>query len=534
MAITSLNKKISKFFDQYNFEQINSNLVKTYFQDLEEHNNYGNILHGIVNYKYDEEKVLKTISILLELGINVNFQAKDTGYSFLHVALYGYTDLEKEKDDSYSTEFILKLIEMAKSYHFNVNLVDNDSDTIIHTAIASETYTGKIVPLIKALGSDFNVKAKDSQGNNIYQAFLFYKKIAKNSSNSEWLKKLTEEEQEIVSVLNIDKNLTEEEQEIVSVLNIDEKTKKQEKEKNDNEKIPNLNNTEIQKLLLKLNQYLDSLTINNFLKPNVVSDIREVNQEFRTLLEKCSDEERNQYTKEEVLIAYNRKLSNIITDYLNKAHESFPSLAPEKLITSFEKAYHLISTLGHTENQYNKVLKDKKINYENYILEIESQLKQQDTLSQITELEQILNPIIALGNGRIDFGNGPKIIHKKVEIIKQPFLELIEKINQVEKEIELLQNWEIEQTYFQYDFSTKKELVDFNLKTKEQLTEYYQKQTTILNNFKKRILNDWKDLIQKLQLGYLITNNLISKEQIEEWIEYKEDSYPKQKGKRKE
>ena len=134
------------------------------------------------------------MEVLLDNGIDVNLQGKSTGYSFIHLALYGYTD--KNGDHSYSTDFIKKLILLARKYNFNVNIKDDDGDSLIHTALASEVYEGSTIQLIEALGHEYDVLCRDDDGSNIYEALLEYKKEA-GIIDDKWYNRLLNEEEEI-------------------------------------------------------------------------------------------------------------------------------------------------------------------------------------------------------------------------------------------------------------------------------------------------------------------------------------------------
>lgn len=136
---------------------------------------------------------------MLQCGIDVNLKGESTGYSFIHLALYGYT--ENEEDYSYSTEFIIKLITLAKKYNFDVNIKDNDGDSLIHTALASETYTGDTAVLIDTLGDKYDLQCKDNNGNNIYEALIAYKKEAEQDKNKIWYDRLSKEEKVIKSYI---------------------------------------------------------------------------------------------------------------------------------------------------------------------------------------------------------------------------------------------------------------------------------------------------------------------------------------------
>ena len=159
-------------------------------------NEYGNLLHAAIENKFEEEKVLKFIELILKLGYNVNYKGTFTGYNFIQLALYGYTDQINNNYYSYSTDFIVKLINIAKQYNLDVNTKDADGDSIIHTAIASEIYQGEIVPILNALGPNFDIECKDNNGNDLLKAFDLYQKEAEIiSKDGFWCKRLKKEGQ---------------------------------------------------------------------------------------------------------------------------------------------------------------------------------------------------------------------------------------------------------------------------------------------------------------------------------------------------
>lgn len=198
---TTLNKETADFFSKFELEDITIESINKHFGNIKKVNDYGGIIHAAVHNKYSEEKVLKFIDILLANGVDANLKGKRTGYSFIHLALYGYT--YKSGDKSYSTEFIIKLIKLGKKYNIDVNIVDDDNDSIIHTALASEVYTGSVKKIIDVLGLSFDTTCRDGNGDDIYQALVKYKKEAKNSKNMVWLNRLTNEEEAIKRAIEI-------------------------------------------------------------------------------------------------------------------------------------------------------------------------------------------------------------------------------------------------------------------------------------------------------------------------------------------
>lgn len=181
---TKLNERVSAYLKDYPSEEITPETVINNF-DIQSQNDYGGLAHAAVYRKYEEDKVLKFITYLFKTGLSPNLQGKTTGYTFLHLALYGYTK-EDGSEESYTTDFILKLINIAKQYGLDVNIKDLDGDTLIHTALASEIYTGETLPLLNALGEKFDYLAKDNQGQTMKEANLAYLKIAQETGDKEW------------------------------------------------------------------------------------------------------------------------------------------------------------------------------------------------------------------------------------------------------------------------------------------------------------------------------------------------------------
>lgn len=137
---------------------INSNIknIKNAFGSLDytDEDNQS-ILHILVDNKYDEEKCFLAIKSLLKIGLSPNLEA-DFKYNFIQTALY----------TGYSEEFILNIITESLKYNLNINHVDSDKDTIMHTAIYSDDYLGgieKIYDLLCDNGFDSSLKDQDSK-----------------------------------------------------------------------------------------------------------------------------------------------------------------------------------------------------------------------------------------------------------------------------------------------------------------------------------------------------------------------------------
>lgn len=118
------------------------------------------LLHIFVGDKFDEPKCLLAIKSLLKAGLSPNL-LDDFAYNFIQNALY----------TGYSENFILEIMEESLKYNLNVNHVDSDKDTIMHTAIYSDDYNGEVINIYKLLvANGFDSTKVDQDGWNILGA----------------------------------------------------------------------------------------------------------------------------------------------------------------------------------------------------------------------------------------------------------------------------------------------------------------------------------------------------------------------------
>ena len=174
------------------YEEINYRLRS--YKGIKYCDDYGNLLHAVVRNKYDEEKTFKFIEELLSHGYDVNYKNKSHNYNFIQWAFYGYT--ENDEQYSHSTEFIVKLINIAKKYGLDVNAKDSYRNNIIHMALKRSTYEGKVFPLLDALGEDFDFECKDSYGRSLLEIIDDYKNYAIADHDEVWFNRWVEEEKE--------------------------------------------------------------------------------------------------------------------------------------------------------------------------------------------------------------------------------------------------------------------------------------------------------------------------------------------------
>lgn len=127
------------------------------------------ILHIIVDDLYDEKKCFLAVKTLLAAGIDPNI-TDEVDYVFIQTALYA----------GYSEDFILKILKEAIKHGLNVNHVDSEKDTIMHTAIYSDDYLGEIINIYKLLcENNFDSKKKCGLNKNLLEAAINEKKYTK-------------------------------------------------------------------------------------------------------------------------------------------------------------------------------------------------------------------------------------------------------------------------------------------------------------------------------------------------------------------
>ena len=174
------------------YEKINYKLRS--YEGIKYCDDYGNLLHAVVSDKYDEEKTFKFIEELLSHGYDVNYKNKSHNHNFIQWAFYGYT--ENDEQYSHSTEFIVKLINIAKKYGLDVNAKDSYGSNIIHMALNRSTYEGQVFPLLDALGEDFDFECKDGYGRSLLEIIDENKKYAREDNDEVWFNRCVEEEKE--------------------------------------------------------------------------------------------------------------------------------------------------------------------------------------------------------------------------------------------------------------------------------------------------------------------------------------------------
>ena len=161
VSVNDIKNLISKMT-----EDVNSNIknICSLFGTLDyTDDDEQSILHILVDDEYDEEKCFLAIKSLLQAGLSPNLE-EDFNYNFIQVALYS----------GYSEKFILNIITEALKYKLNINHVDSDGDTIMHTVIYSDYYLGSIEKIYDLLCKNgYNSTIKDKEGKNLLQALEF-------------------------------------------------------------------------------------------------------------------------------------------------------------------------------------------------------------------------------------------------------------------------------------------------------------------------------------------------------------------------
>ena len=427
---TEINTKVINFLKEHKLDEITSENIKEYFNNINKTNQYGGLLHAAVQNKFPEDKTLKFIDTLLQSGVDVNLKGESTGYSFIHLALYGYT--ENEEDYSYSTEFIIKLITLAKKYNFDVNIKDNDGDSLIHTALASETYTGDTSVLIDALGDEYDLQCKDNNGNNIYEALIEYKKEAEKDKNKIWYDRLSKEEKIIKSY--IEKNeVAKEEKQIPEENLVQEETNNQEIQKieeviADEEQLPKTSLEADNKIQI---EETEDSRLNDTSHQENKRDNEETFNYLKTNIEALLPNITIEYLLEDYMTVLNYK--NMLSTYFNKQNlnikekSSIRSLANKLDLLLKELINNYLNIIIESQDRKN-VEKLKKILIE-FGYEDELQLLNEIISDSAKEQEITLNDI-----NECKTLNGLNYLKEKIEIITNEDikLNLLEELNKKE------------------------------------------------------------------------------------------------------
>lgn len=430
---TDINIKVRNFLKEYKLDEITSENVKEYFNNINETNQYGGLLHATVQNKFPEDKAIKFIETLLQSGVDVNLKGVSTGYSFIHLALYGYT--ENGKDYSYSTEFIIKLISLAKKYNFDVNIKDNDGDSIIHTALASEIYTGDTAVLIDALGDEYDLRCKDNNENNIYESLIAYKIEAEQDKNKIWYDRLSKEEKIIKSyveknnevakedVQTSEENLVQEEtdnqdiQRIEEVIEDKDQLTKTSLEADDNIQIEETEDSQLNDMSQQENKRDNEETFNH-LKTNIEALLPNITIE---------------YLLEDYMTVLNYK--NMLTNYLNKQNLNIKEKSSIRLLA----------------NKLDLLLKEIINNYLNVIIESQDRKNVERLKKILIEFSyedelQLLNEIIS------DSAKEQEITLNDINECKT-----LNDLNSLKEEIEMITNEDIKLSLL--DELNKKEIL---------------------------------------------------------------------------
>lgn len=161
----------------YMTNDTNNNLrnIKNVFGMIDYKDEEGqSILHILVDNKYDEDKCFLAIKTLLQAGLSPNINAY-YNYNFIQTALY----------TGYSEKFIINIIKEALKYNLDINHVDNDKDTIMHTVIYSDDYLDGLENIYELLcDNGFDSSLKDSDDRNLVEAMIFQQQYSEEQIQS--------------------------------------------------------------------------------------------------------------------------------------------------------------------------------------------------------------------------------------------------------------------------------------------------------------------------------------------------------------
>ncbi len=159
-------------------------------------------LFALTDYKYDEESCLLAIlSLISTEKFDLN-ASNDFKYNFIQNAIY----------EGYSTRFIVRIIEEIFHNHklknnFNINHVDEDGDTMLHSAIYADDFNGDVEVLYRTFTKyGFDSSIKDYSKRSIVEAMWFERNRCNKFSQGQInrIEKLCNEKRNSKIVRNID------------------------------------------------------------------------------------------------------------------------------------------------------------------------------------------------------------------------------------------------------------------------------------------------------------------------------------------
>lgn len=163
-----VNKKIINILPRMT-TNLNNNIriINEEFKDLNYiDDNNKSLLHIFIQEKNKESDTMLAIKSLLKCG-KLNPNLKDiNGYNFIQTALI----------KGYSEDFVLELIKITinnTDTALDINTVDNEGNTIVHTAIESDEYNQDFIRIYKLLCENgFDSFIVNKKGKNIYNTAI--------------------------------------------------------------------------------------------------------------------------------------------------------------------------------------------------------------------------------------------------------------------------------------------------------------------------------------------------------------------------
>ena len=130
------------------------------------------IPHEIFLHAFSEEKIIKILAFIFNY-MPVHVAEESKCYTYLHSLL----SLPKTR---YSPEFILKVVEQAKTFDYNFNYKPLDEIPIYNWVIAGRSYAGKIDDFQKLLPSNYDYNFIDINNLNAEELIFLIKALLHN------------------------------------------------------------------------------------------------------------------------------------------------------------------------------------------------------------------------------------------------------------------------------------------------------------------------------------------------------------------
>lgn len=491
---------LTEYLNKTPLEEITTENVLSTFGDVTKKNEKEDLYasHMLLNRKRDDEdKVCKILEIFFQNGLDPNKRGF-AGYTFLHIALYG-GETEDGKTVPYSLSLFKRIIPIARKYGFDVNCKDEDGDTLIHTAIYSEDYFDKIEPLIRLLGPNFDVTAKNKQGETILDALNHSMKEAKATKNTAWGKQLSKEKVLLTTIVKAASDPLFHIPEYVS----------------DSIDISDYLDTEYYKK--EILEKIDTLMSEFEAEESEKLTMMQTSKRCKTLRESVTNSGLTEEEKEDCIKKINEQEAQIIQELKRKLEEKINELTIDsslneckKIQVSIQQSYLPVEIVEEFENRVIIII--EKINQQLFIKQLKKEI---ESIQTVGDIEHCLKEASKIKN--------PDFKQEMMDELTKKHQEAKKRLDQLKAKFQSVQNLlKADKDYFgaqNYQNEKRKVFGNLNLreiKEEEMKTliviQYFNEYEEGLEALSEEIMNSMREMMAKEIRSELKKASIIDRE----------------------